>query len=234
MQLPSDKEILEHFVEVYPNEGCGLLLNKRGKVVWIPCENVSDTPENNFSISSKDYIKASLSGDIYAIVHCHPDASSELSEADKKTSDFLGIPFIVFSVPGFEKTEYIPQKLKNPLLGRDYEFGSSDCYSLVRDYYEQELALKLPTILFEDNWWDKGLNYFDDLFESFGFVEVEKPQKHDGIIFSVFCNVPNHCGIYLGEDLFLHHAINRLSCRESLHSGWGQHVTRYVRCKQFI
>ena len=229
-----DKEILKYLSEIYPEEGCGLLVNKKGKIYWVPCENVSENKKEDFIISAEDYIKASLSGDIYAIVHSHPDSSCEPSDYDKKTSDFLGIPFIIYSLPSFEKYEYTPKKLRNPLLGRDYSFGQSDCFSLVRDYYKQELNLDIPTILFEDDWWDKGLNYFDTLFESFGFVEVESPQKHDGIIFNVFCNVPNHCGIYLGEDIFLHHAINRLSCRESLHSGWGQHVTRYVRCKQFI
>ena len=62
-----------------------------------------------------------------------------------------------------------------------------------------------------------GLNYFDDLFEKFGFREVQDPKIGDGILFKVYCNVPNHCGIYLGEDVFLHHAINRISCRENLY-----------------
>ena len=232
--LNKDKEILEHLISVYPEEGCGILINKRGKIVWMSCENTAIKPEEDFVISAKDYIRASLLGDIHAIVHSHPGVSCEPSESDIKTSDFLGIPYIIYSLPSMEKYEYTPKNIRNKLLGRDYEFGQSDCYSLVRDYYKQELDLTLPTILFEDAWWDKGLNYFDDLFQNFGFVEVEKPQEHDGIIFSVFCNVPNHCGVYLGEDLFLHHAVNRLSCRESIHSGWGQHIVRYVRCKQFI
>jgi len=224
-----DKELLKHLGFSYPEEGCGLLVNKKGKIHWIPCNNTAENPEEDFVISASDYIKASITGDIYAIVHSHPDASPEPSEHDKKISDFLGIPYHIYSVPDFEKYVYTPKELKNSLIGRDYKFGENDCYSLVRDYYKQELDINLPTILFEDNWYDKGLNYFDDLFESFGFVEVEQPQKHDGIIFNIFCNVPNHCGIYLGEDIFMHHAINRLSCRESLYSGWKQHVTRFVR-----
>lgn len=234
MLYKEDKEILKYLLSVYPQEGCGLLVNIRGKIKWVPCENVADNPLEDFKISSKDYIKASLSGDIYAIVHSHPEGSSEPSEADKKASDFLGIPYIIYSLPEFNKTEYIPKKTKNALLGRNYSFGTKDCYSLVRDYYQETLDIKLPTIVFEDNWWDKGLNYFDNLFESFGFVEVDVPKEHDGIIFSVYCNVPNHCGVYLGEDLFLHHAVNRLSCRENLNSFWRKHVVRFVRCKQFI
>ena len=119
------------------------------------------------------------------------------------------------------------------MLGRTYDFGTNDCYSLVRDYYREKLNIELSAINFEDNWWNKGLNYFDDLYEAFGWYEVETPQEHDMIIFSVLSNIPNHCGVYLGEGLFLHHAENRLSCRESIYSGWSKHITRYIRCKQF-
>lgn len=233
MLLKDDKEIFEYFVSKFPEEGCGLLLNKKGKIHWIPCDNLADNPEEDFYIDPKEYIRASLRGDIYAIVHSHPDVSEEPSEADIKASDFLGIPYHIYSLETMKKYEYIPKKLKSSLLGRDYSFGKHDCYSLVRDYYS-ELDIILPSIPFEDNWWLKGLNYFDDLFDAFGFVEVEQPQKHDGIIFQIYGEVPNHCGVYLEEDIFMHHAVNRLSCRESLYSGWRQHVKRFVRCKQFI
>lgn len=234
MLNPEDKEILKHLWKCYPQEGCGLLVNKKGKLKWIPCKNVADNPLESFVIDPSDYIKASLQGDLYAIIHSHPDASCTPSENDIKTSNFLGIPYIIYSLPDIDKYIHTPEKLRNPLIGRDYKFGVNDCYSLARDYYQETLNIELPTILFEDNFEEKGINYFDELFESFGFVEVDKPQKHDGIIFSVYSNIPNHCGIYLGEDMFLHHAINRLSCRESLFSGWHNHVKRYVRCKQFI
>ena len=229
-----DKELVEHFLDVYPEEGCGLLLNKRGKLVWVPCENTAEDKRNYFEMSSKDYIKASLSGDIHSIVHSHPDFSAELSESDTKMSDFLQIPFTVFSVPDLEKVEYYPKRLRSPLLGREYKFGVSDCYSLARDYYYEEHKISLPSIPFEDDWWEKGINYFDDLFEAFGFVEVSEPSVGYLIIFKVRSNIPNHCGLYLGEGLFLHHAIHRLSCRESLYGhGWINQVHRYIRCKQF-
>ena len=227
--LYREDNIYLDLMEVYPQEGCGLLVNKKGKIEWMSCRNVSDNPEESFHIDASDYIKARLQGDIYAIVHSHPDFSCEPSEADKKASDFLGIPYIIYSLPNFEKYEYIPKRLSNELLGRDYNFGTSDCYSLARDYYFQEFNINLPTIQFEDDWWEQGLDYFGDLFENFGFEEVEDPQIGDGILFKVFCNVENHCGIYLGEDIFLHHAVNRLSCRESLHPMWIKHKTRFIR-----
>ena len=234
MYSSEDKEIINYLFDKYPEEGCGLLVNQKGKQVWIPCENTAEDKKENFVISPTDYIKASLSGDLMGIVHSHPDGSAELSEHDKKTSNFLGIPYIVYSLPEIEKVVYTPEYNRNPLLGREYSFGENDCYSLVRDYYKQELNIELPTTVFEDDWWEKGLNYFDDLFESFGFEKVDTLQKNDLIFFKMMAQVPNHCGVYLGEDLFLHHAVNRLSCRESINSVWRKYIVGYYRCKQFI
>tara|TARA_B100001057_G_scaffold323533_1_gene323763 strand:+ start:1186 stop:1893 length:708 start_codon:yes stop_codon:yes gene_type:complete len=230
-----DKIIINDLFTVYPEEGCGLLVNKRGKLVWDFCKNVADNKKETFQIPAENYIKASLTGSIHAIVHSHPDISCEPSDADKKASDHLGIPYIIYSLPQAEKFTYTPQKLTNPLLGRTYEFGKNDCWSLVRDYYRQELDIELPMLEFEYDWWENGLDYFGDLYESFGFVKVEEPQRHDGIMFQVMGGVPNHCGVYLGEGIFMHHAEDRLSCTESLYSPiWRKNVVGYYRCKQFI
>jgi proteasome lid subunit RPN8/RPN11 len=229
-----DSEIVKDLLSVYPEEGCGLLINKKGKLVWKFCTNIADDPEEDFVIDPKEYIEASLVGTIHSIIHSHVDSSCEPSSGDKKASCFLQIPYTIYSLRDEEKYTFTPPKINNPLLGRDYEFGSQDCYSLVRDYYKENFNLILPKTVFQDNWWDEGLNYFDDLFDAFGFEEVDTPKIGDGIIFKVFSHVPNHCGVYVGEDNFIHHAIDRLSCKESLHSGWGKHIHRIVRCKQFI
>ena len=229
-----DKEIVKYLFDKYPEEGCGLLVNKRGKSTWIPCENIAEDRKENFVISSTDYIKASLSGDLMAVIHSHPDGLAELSEHDKKTSNFLGVPYIVYSLPEVEKTVYTPEYNRNSFVGREYSFGENDCYSLVRDYYREKLDIILPTTVFEDDWWEKGFNYFDDLFEPFGFEKVDTLQENDVIVFRMMAQVPNHCGVYLGEDLFLHHAVNRLSCRESINSVWRKYIVGYYRCKQFI
>ena len=222
-----DKEILKHLLDVYPEEGCGILQNKKGKLVWIPSTNEAENPEEEFIINSDDYLRASLTGDIYAIVHSHPNASPELSEADKKASNYFKIPYIVYSIPSGEKVEYIPETKR--LLGRDYIFGENDCWSLARDFYKEEFNITLPTMKFKDDWWEDGLNYFDDLFNKFGFIEVEEPQRGDIIIFKIYNNIPNHCGVYLEEDIFIHHAENRLSCRESLYPFWIKNILRYAR-----
>lgn len=234
MYSKEDKEIIEHLLDCYPEEGCGIILNVRGKLKWIPCDNIAEDKLNTFKIDPTEYVKAKLMGDIHAIVHSHPDSTDGPSEKDIVTSNFLSIPYIVFTVPELQKFTHIPEYKEVPLLGRTYEFGKHDCWSLVRDYYRANLDITLPTLNFEDDWWEKGLNYFDDLFDSFGFVEVEEPKINDVIIFNVYSQIPNHCGVYIGEGLFMHHAENRLSCRESLYSGWNKYIKRYIRCKQFV
>ena len=223
-----DKEIVKDLLKVYPEEGCGILLNKRGTLVWKPCKNVAEDKEKDFQIDADSYIAAHLEGDIHAIVHSHVNCSSEPSEADKKASNFLKIPYIIYSIPDGEKTVYTPEGIEN-LTGRTYSFGTYDCWILVRDFYKKEYGITLPLLNFQQNWWENNLNYFDDLFSDFGFEEVSSPQKGDVILFSVRANVPNHCGVYLGEDLFIHHAENRLSCRENLFPFWAKNVTRYAR-----
>ena len=125
-----------------------------------------------------------------------------------------------------------PEGLSVPgLYGRDYEFGLNDCFSAARDYYIAQ-GLSIPSRpLFEDDWWEKGLNYFtDDYIATWGFKRVEgNMQKDDLLIFTIRANVGNHCGVYLGEDLFYHHAENRLSCRENLYPFWKKYITGVYR-----
>ncbi len=51
-----------------------------------------------------------------------------------------------------------PVRETKELYGRDYEFGVNDCFEAARDYY-LSTGLDIPNRpLFEDDWWDKGLN----------------------------------------------------------------------------
>ena len=82
-----------------------------------------------------------------------------------------------------------------------------------------------------DNWWDKGLDYFtEDYIGTWGFEKVEgNMKKGDLLIFTISSPVGNHCGVYLGDDIFYHHAENRLSCRENLYPFWKQYISGVYR-----
>lgn len=162
-------EIFNHFDAEYPREGCGAIGVVKGKSKWFPCKNISED-DNDFIMDSSDYIRASLKSDIVAIVHSHPDTSEEPSEADVKMSNSLNLDSYIFSWPEGKMYHLKPNRKEVPLLGREYEFGVLDCWQLVIDYYETiGISLKRSIVAYEDNWWEKGLNYFDDLFHHYGF-----------------------------------------------------------------
>ena len=224
------EEIEEHFSKWYPKEGCGVLGVTKGKLKWFPCDNVAPE-EEDFIIDSKQYIAISQRCDIVGVVHSHPDASPEPSKLDINYCNTLGIPYYIFSYPDMDLVKLEPVRETKALYGREYEFGVNDCLEAGIDYYASK-GIELPKrALFEDDWWDKGLDYFtEDYIKTWGFHKVEGNMKAgDLLIFKVMANVGNHCGVYLGDDLFYHHAVNRISCRENLFPLWGKHIIGVYR-----
>jgi proteasome lid subunit RPN8/RPN11 len=225
------KEIEQHFEKEYPREGCGLLCVKQGRMHWVPCTNVAKD-EEDFVIDSTEYLKAHRTSDIVGIVHSHPDASCEPSEADRAYCNVLGIRYYIYSYPEMDLCILDPEGARMDLYGREYKFGVTDCFEAARDYLKSVEIEIPPRIAFEDDWWDKDLDYFtDEMLAEWGFepVDLENAQKNDVIVFNVRAPVGNHCGVYLGGDAFYHHAVDRLSCRESLYPFWVQHIKRVYR-----
>lgn len=222
-------EIQEHFEKEYPREGCGIIGVVKGKKRWYPCKNVAES-DDDFILCSDDWFRIKQSADIIGIVHSHPDASNEPSQYDIDCCNAMGIPYYIFSYPSMDLNILEPRKNFTPLIGREYSFGVKDCFEAMRDWLAQENIQIPPRAAFEDDWWEKGLDYFtEDTIKQWNHVPVTNPQKNDVLIFKVEAEVPNHCGVYLGDDKFFHHAVNRLSCRESLYPFWAQHLVGIYR-----
>lgn len=222
-------EIRNHFEDEYPREGCGIIGIVQGKKKWFPCKNVAEN-EDDFIMCSIDYMKVKSKADIFAIVHSHPDATNEASQGDINNCNALGIPYYIFSYPDMELNILEPEKKVNDLFGREYEFGVTDCFEAMRDYLASQ-DINIPRRdAFEDDWWKKDLDYFtEDTIKQWNHSKVDNLQPNDVIIFSIESKVGNHCGVYLGNDIFYHHAENRLSCRESLYPFWAKYLTGIYR-----
>ena len=150
-------DILEHFKQEYPREGCGVVSVVKGKEKWFPCTNIADD-SNDFIIDSQEYLKLKRTTDIIAIVHSHPDASADPTETDIKYCNALGITYHIYSYPEMELKILEPVSSTTKLYGREYEFGVTACFEALRDYLLTqgiEIPLRLP---FEDDWWKKGLD----------------------------------------------------------------------------
>lgn len=224
------EEIKEHFDTEYPREACGIIGIVKGKKKWFPCKNVAES-DDDFVMSSEDWFKVKRQADILAIVHNHTNNDNTPSENDINNCNVLGIPYYIFSYPDLELNIVEPKENFNPLLGREYSFGVTDCFEAMRDWLASE-NINIPAReVFEDDWWEKGIDYFtEENIKNWNHVKVDTPQKNDVLIFAVESGtIGNHCGVYLGNDVFFHHAVNRLSCRESLYPFWARHIIGIYR-----
>jgi proteasome lid subunit RPN8/RPN11 len=213
----------KHFSSCYPNEACGFVLTS-GE--YIPLVNISNDPLNSFRVSVSDFLK--YNNNIRYIVHSHPDSPCTPSIDDIEYCTAVGVPFLIYSYPSFDSVIIQPQE--DFLLGKEYIFGVNDCLQSCIKYYSSIGILIDRDIDFLDNWWDLNLDYFNHKYiTSKGFVKVDSLQPNDFLLFNVKCSVANHCGVYVGSDNFLHHAINRCSTIENLYPFWHKFISGIYR-----
>ena len=223
------KQICDHALAQYPKESCGLIINLSGKPRFKPCKNISED-NRNFVLDPEDYVRCELEGDIIAVVHSHCDISPNPSQADLVGCEKTGVPWIILSVPSMSWRCVQPSGYQAPLIGRCFVHGVLDCYSLVRDWYRQEMKINLPDFNREDFWWQKGQNLYLENFEKVGFKKIEGPlQTGDAILMQISSPVPNHAAIYLGRDKIIHHVQNRLSCRDIYGGFWKKNTSMFLR-----
>lgn len=222
-------EIITHAKQEFPREACGLLVIYKGKQIYFPCRNLAEN-QHDFIMDPEHYAFAEDMGDIVGVVHSHPNASAEPSQADRVSCEASGLPWHIVSLPN-ETWKYIePSGYKAPLIGRQFVHGILDCYSLVRDWYREERKIDLPDFERREEWWTKGDNLYLKNFASAGFSALSKDERlepGDVIIMQIASSVANHAAVYLGRDMMLHHLMKRLSSRE-IYGGYWRKNTRLV------
>lgn len=227
-------DALKHAKEVFPDESCGLVIIFKGKERYIPCRNIAKYPENGFKLHPLDYAAAEDLGEVVKVVHSHPYTKPEPSEGDKVILATETLPWIIVNPQTNAYTETFPTKYELPFVGRKFVPGIIDCYSLVRDYYKKELNIEIPDFEREDFWWQDGQDLYRDNFEKAGFHKVDTLQKHDGIIMLLASSVPNHAGVYLGDNKVLHHVQHRLSSIDVYGTWWQKNTWAFVRHEEFM
>ena len=205
-----------------PKESVGLLLNVKGKERYYPCNNLSMSSYQCFVLDPEDYVRADNTGEITAIIHSHPATPPTPSQADLVGCENSNLPWHIVN-PKTEQWGYCePNGYKAPLLGREWVWGVTDCWSLVRDWYREEKQIELKDYqrsMTPEEFLKNPL--FEEYATQTGFRELEPNealQEGDVLLMSILHPTLNHVAIFLG-DMVLHHLADRLSCREP-YSPW--------------
>jgi proteasome lid subunit RPN8/RPN11 len=239
MQNETIEAIRAHAAEAYPRECCGLVLVVKGRERYQSCTNVAQGTEH-FVLAAEEYAAAADLGEILAVVHSHPDAPAQPSQADLVSCEASGLPWHIVRVDladgapvAREMVTIEPSGYQAPLVGRQFSHGVLDCYQLIVDWYSRERGITLKQFSRADEWWNDGKSdLYTEGFPRAGFVKLPDgapPETGDVVLMQIRAKngVPNHAGVYLGDDLILHHLHGRLSSRD-VYGGYYREVTRAV------
>lgn len=155
-------------------------------------------------------------GELLAIVHSHPDATSRPSHYDLAYMERLyaselsvdpeakATPWYILSWPENDFREVVATG-NVPLLGRTFVHGLQDCWQVCADYYNRKHGLTFAPYQREDGWWESkdAESFYEENYKAEGFYEVSLSDIKPGdlVIMQIGRSYhPNHAAIYLGNE----------------------------------
>lgn len=250
-ELPFDalQAAREHALRDFPKEACGLVVDG----AYLPCFNYAIEPEKDFVIAGELWKKLTEEGrEIQAVVHSHPDGPMYPTPRDMQGQIDTAVPWVILATDG---TDVAPPVIWDsegepaPVLGRTFIHGVADCFCLGRDVYRlgrEKLEAQgvtgwpLDPVSFpdwprRDGWWEAdgdlpAENLYLDHFQANGFriIPASEAQPGDAFLIAIRSDKPNHCGVYLGNHLIMHHLPSRASRREPI-GIWARAVHTWLR-----
>lgn len=221
----------EHAAWSLPAESCGLLVRAGGcRPMFRACRNIAE--EGSFQIDAEDLAAVEDAGyEVLAVVHSHPDQDDPVpSPADLECCDAGDLPWHIVGMPSRRWVTVTPAGLLPPLVGREFVYGRSDCYSIVRDWYRLERRVWLADVpRTSDTEPDGGSIYLPRLASHGWRVVAGEPRTGDVLLMRMGAREPNHAALYLGDNLILHHLEGRLSAREPLGADYRARTTHILR-----
>ncbi|HYG86996.1 MAG TPA: NlpC/P60 family protein [Azospirillum sp.] len=122
-----------------------------------------------------------------------------------------------------------------PLLGRQWQVTTSDCYALLRDAAPRLAGIELPAVVpeigythFQKAW--ENRNLFLELYAEASWAPVAVPAEHDVLLIQSIPGDPrgpDHCALIVEDGQILHHYRDRLSCVQP-YGGWWRARTHLI------
>lgn len=226
--------MLHHAEQCWPHECCGVVAQRNRTERYITCRNLALNAQEQFYLCPEDYAAAEAWGTINAIVHSHPDATTQPSELDKAQCDATGLPWHIVSWPEGDIQTLLPRS-EQPLIGRAFVLGHTDCWGLIMSWFRQQYAIELPDYRVDYPWWENGEdNRYMDNWQQCGFYEFTGPaQEGDVVIMQLQAPVTNHAGVLLSDNMLLHHLYCHLSQRTPYGGYWQERTLKKVRYHAF-
>ena len=116
-----------------------------------------------------------------------------------------------------------------PLIGREWKYGKSDCFALVRDWFVLQ-GIEIPDFK-RPMHLDRCESIFLKNAVAIGFVQVDynKRKPGDVLIMNLGTKTPMHAAILLFDQKILHQRQNSLSAIEPLGRYYASRVAAVFR-----
>lgn len=151
----------------------------------------------------------------------------------------LDFPVLRIAMPRGRFKLFYPLSMRAnfPWEHRQWDEGLSDCYRIALDYYNKELGLPLRAVTTPKNYTAQMMSYskvnlFVENFAACGFEQVLTAEPGDAILFQsglATFDGPDHVGVLLDDDTFLHHYRDRLSVFQPYNRAWRQKTSMVLR-----
>lgn len=220
------QKIKEAALKNFNQEICGVLVASGDSCDFIQCKNISSNKEKHFEISCLDYLRISENNKIVGIAHSQSSPNpSPLDVINKLGHNLYSI---IYSKDTDDFVEVKEEHLKyGQYLNIPFEMGKNDCLSLVIKFYQKEYEIKIKDYFRNSSWFTETPEIIKENYKKEGFVEFNDFSKlKQGDV--ILCK-DRHFGIYLNNDLFLHHKRDCLSNIEQFNEKWKKLADKYYR-----
>jgi proteasome lid subunit RPN8/RPN11 len=226
---PLLRSIYKHALDCFPEEMCGVVINKADNIRFEPLENISNDKKHSFTLDPVEYAK--LEPWVEVIFHSHIN-NFQFSKYDKRTpsySDFVNQkktakPWGIVLTDGDSVSTpvYFPRIPSSNYLERPFLWYINDCYTLVQDYFEFEL--NIPSLIkYPDDfdWMKYEINGFKDFFLPYAkklleeekikpINDLNKLKNGDIIVINKHGVVNSHLGIFHNGEILHQDIISTL------------------------